>query len=86
MTYFQQFVGSQKCQPLMRVDLVYDQNGDWAALYVDGVLRFQGHSIRDDDWKTVLTELGVQVNDYAEASFEDGAGAPDRLEDLEING
>lgn len=69
----------------MKVDLIYDQGGDWAALYVNGELRCQGHSIRDEDWKAVITELGAETNDYVESDFSDGYGAPAKLEDVVIS-
>jgi hypothetical protein len=68
----------------MKVDVIYDQGGDWAVLYVNGQAKFQGHSIRDDDWKILLKELGVEVNDYQEADFSSSGYAPDYLEEVEI--
>ncbi len=68
----------------MKVDLVYDVGGDWVALYVNDVLRFQGHSITDDNWKTLLSELNVQTNDYQEANFADSGSAPTNLSDMEF--
>ena len=70
--------------PKMKVDLIYDKGGDWVALYVNDVLRFQGHEIRDEDWLTLLSELNVQVNDYQEADFTGSGESPQRLEDVEI--
>ena len=73
-----------KSQPPMKVDLIYDQNGDWAALYVDGVCRFQGHSIRDEDFMSVIKELGAEINDYQESDFSDTGTAPGTLEEVTI--
>lgn len=68
----------------MKVDVIYDQGGDWAALYVNGQLRCQGHDIRDDDWKSLLVELGAEVNDYQEADIASIGICPDYLEEVEI--
>jgi hypothetical protein len=67
---------------MRRVDWIYDVHGDWVVLYVDGHLRFQGHEIRDDDYKTLFQELGIETNDYEEADFSDGSGASGSLEEL----
>jgi hypothetical protein len=66
----------------MKVDVIYDTGGDWVALYVDGYLRFQGHDIRDEDFKTLLSELGAEVNDYEEADFTGSGYTPETLEEL----
>lgn len=68
----------------MKIDVIYDGAGYWAALYIDGKIEFQGHSIRDDDWKKVLKKLGVEVNDYQEADFSDTGNAPDNLSEVRI--
>ncbi len=68
----------------MKVDLIYDVGGDWVALYINGVLKYQGHSITDDNWKEILMSLNVQVNDYQEANFADSGSAPMHLADMEI--
>lgn len=68
----------------MKVDVIYDQGGDWAALYVNGVLRYQGHSIQDDWWKAILTEANVEVNDYQEADIASIGICPDNLSEVEI--
>ena len=75
-----------KFKAAMKIDLIYDTNGDWAALYVDGICRFQGHHIRDEDFMTLLSELGAQVNDYEEADMTNyGSGAPLNLSEIRAN-
>ena len=39
---------------------------DWAGVYVDGVLRYEGHSISAWEWSLLLVEAGVQVTDLSE--------------------
>lgn len=69
----------------MRIDVIYDEGGDWAALYLDGKVEYQGHAIRDDEWKAVLKKLGAEVNGYQEADFSSIGCAPSNLEEVKIN-
>jgi hypothetical protein len=39
---------------------------DWAAIYVDGKLLEQGHSVREDTLLELLVRAGIQVFDYSE--------------------
>jgi len=73
-----------KSQQPMKVDLIYDKNGDWAALYINGVCRFQGHSIRDEDFMSVIKELGAEINDFQESDFSALGTAPATLEEVKI--
>ena len=50
----------------MSRDVMYVRGDDWEAVYIDGVLADQGHSI---DWMSVIAELGC--NTYVqEVSYE----------------
>ena len=68
----------------MKVDLIYDSNGDWAAVYVDGKIFCQKHSISDDVWKSILAKAGVEVNQYQEADFSETGVAPETLDKVEV--
>lgn len=72
-------------QTRAEISLIYDVGGDWVALYVNGELRFQGHAISDDQWKTLLVELGATTNDYQESNIaSNGEGAPYYLKDVKV--
>lgn len=61
--------------------LVYDNvEGDWAAVYVDGVLKHEGHSISERD---LLAAAGIEADFIYDASAQATGRFPHRLEEVE---
>lgn len=46
---------------MSKIEQRSNPSGDWTELWVDGELRFEGHSISDHEWRTLLIELGHEV-------------------------
>lgn len=66
----------------MKVDLVRDSSGDWVALYVNGVCLYQGHSIQDDQFLSVLELAGAITSQRETNLCNDGIGAPAFLSEV----
>lgn len=49
--------------------ITYLQADDWAGVYVDGKLKFEGHSIDSNEWVILLREAGVEVEDLSETDL-----------------
>lgn len=62
----------------MNVTLVRDEGGDWIGLYVDGVLKAEGHSLNEHE---VLLSVGVQ-HDTVWRDMSRGDRLPYKLSDL----
>lgn len=64
----------------MKIDFVYDDEGDWVGMYVDGVLKVENHSLSE---RTVLEAAGIQAN-YYYVNLEElqRSNCPDTLEEL----
>jgi len=39
------------------IDLVKDKSGDWAGLYLNDVIKHEGHDIPDKIWLNVIADL-----------------------------
>lgn len=49
----------------MKLVIVTDeQSYDWQRLYVDGALRYDGHSIPDYVYQELLEEAGVKTDEH----------------------
>ena len=67
-----------------KVALVYDSNGDWTAMYLNGVLVDQGHSLSGDRVARRLIGLEVESLDEYEADISElGGWALEKLEDYD---
>lgn len=43
------------------LDFVSNQNGDWMALYTDGIVSAQGHSFSDSDWADLFEKYAPHI-------------------------
>ena len=50
-----------------RLEVMFVGADDWHGIYIDGLLRYEGHSIPDDEWLSVLKEAGVVVDNKSES-------------------
>lgn len=57
--------------------LVFSAEGDWEALYIDGVKRLEGHRVRTED---ILNVLGIKVDFFTHPELDD----PDDANPLEM--
>lgn len=62
---------------------------DWAGLYENGVLIYEGHSIRDEDYLAIMRRHGIEVHDewidYPEAEvITPGGRMPDTIQELKV--
>lgn len=64
----------------MRVTLVHDDSGDWMGVYIDGALRYQGHSIEDSKLLELVGVDHTYVTSYISSVGE--SHLPDALEDV----
>lgn len=71
---------------MMNVTILKTQDGEWAALYIDGKDVCQGHSIRAQDLALALNALGFefsfivrQTTDAQEEVAQRCGRLPDRL-------
>jgi hypothetical protein len=68
----------------MQIDYVTDLGGDWAGIYTDGDLFYDGHSIPDDTWMKLLrlaAYLPVEIREWV-SDLEMGGRYPDDFLDL----
>jgi len=45
----------------MTITVVGNPSGDWEGVYVDGILKFEGHSIQ---WWQMLKALGIEYTTF----------------------
>lgn len=65
--------------PKVTYHVVRSQDGDWIAIYRDGVMLEQGHSIQEEDLLRLLgLDFTVEVRDLA----DEGGSAPFYQKDL----
>lgn len=65
---------------------IIDFEPDWAALYVDGELRYEGHQYNKEDWlKELLEEGGFKVDEMycGESATRPWQGTPATLGEAE---
>lgn len=70
---------------MARVTYVTDTGGDWAALYIDGVLAKgveQNHSLDMRSVIEALCKVGPSVYEHFEVDCEEFGGLPERLGDI----
>lgn len=63
-------------------DIVHVWEDDWAGLYVDGVLKHEGHSIRDEDWLELLNGRQVNLEDVKPGWLEGQGRLPLLLSEI----
>jgi hypothetical protein len=47
----------------MKIHIKNDYDGEWCQLWVNGELKHQGHSLREDWLLDLLGELGVEITE-----------------------
>lgn len=63
-----------------KIAFVNSNDGDWEGIYVDGVLKREGHSLSPDD---VLSVLGIEYDTHY-IDMEDGDRLPAKLKDISL--
>lgn len=64
----------------MNVTVLTDD--DWEAVYIDGTLQYEGHSIPAFWWTQIIQQLGIRA-EVKEVDFSlNGGAAPSKLREL----
>lgn len=54
----------------MQIDYIQDLTGDWVAVYVDGEIFYQDHSIDDWKWLELVKKASFQSVEIREWEFD----------------